>query len=50
MSPRTIDQNDYESAQLKQMREWVAGGMGAEALHEKAAMWKREQELMVLSP
>ena len=43
---RSIPPASFEGAQLPQMREWVNGGAGAEALHNKADLWRQEEKFL----
>jgi hypothetical protein len=45
-NPRTLESSNFEGAALAQMRGWVEGGSGAQALFDKAEVWGEEQKFM----
>ncbi|MDI2027391.1 hypothetical protein QFW96_02160 [Saccharopolyspora sp. TS4A08] len=43
---RHFEPTSFEGAQLTQMRNWVQGGSGAEALYEQSTLWNSEDQYM----
>lgn len=46
MTGRELEPADFEGAQLNQMRGWVHGGAGSEALYENSKLWNAEDQYM----
>lgn len=45
--PRSIEPSDFQGAQLRQMREWLDSGSGAQGLFAAGDGWRAEQKYMV---
>jgi hypothetical protein len=43
---RHLEPASFEGAQLDQMRKWVQGGAGAEALYEQSSKWNSEDQYL----